>query len=233
MTNQRIALMGGILLLALIAAGVGVVTTNARLDASERAALQAADGERVVPFRIQVPEAVLSDLKDRLRRTRFPDQIEGAGWDYGTNLEYLKELLTYWRETFDWRDQERRLNRFEQFVIECTEIIPGVAQALAAGEADRIGALIDRSQDAAEQLLGNQVPETIALAHLARELGAVAASAFGAGFGGSVWALVRTDRAETFKSEWAERYRSRFPDSAKSSEFFLTCAGPAMIEFEA
>jgi galactokinase len=123
------------------------------------------------------------------------------------------------------------LNRFEQFVIECTEIIPGAAQALAAGDVDKIGVLIDRSQDSAERLLGNQVPETIALARLARELGAVAASAFGAGFGGSVWAMVKTDRAESFAWEWAGQYRSRFKISADRSAFFSTCAGPAMIEF--
>jgi len=69
----------------------------------------------VVPFTIHVPDAVLTDLKDRLRRTRYPDQVDGAGWDYGTNLAYLKELVAYWRDTFDWREQERRLNRFEQF----------------------------------------------------------------------------------------------------------------------
>ncbi len=123
------------------------------------------------------------------------------------------------------------LNRYEQFLIECTEIIPGVAQALAAGDVDKIGVMIDRSQDGAERLLGNQVPETIALARLARELGAVAASAFGAGFGGSVWALVQSDRAESFKAEWADRYWRRFPSSVKTSEFFLTCAGPSMIAF--
>jgi microsomal epoxide hydrolase len=115
MTNRRIDMMSGGLLPVLFAVGVGLATMNPRAEASERAAAQTADGERVVPFRIQVPEAVLTDLKDRLRRTRFPDQIEGAGWDYGTNLEYLKELTTYWREKFDWREQERRLNRFEQF----------------------------------------------------------------------------------------------------------------------
>jgi galactokinase len=85
--------------------------------------------------------------------------------------------------------------------------------------------------EGAERLLGNQVPETIALARIARELGAVAASAFGAGFGGSVWAMVKTDCAESFKSEWAERYWPRYPESAKRSEFFLTSAGPSMIEF--
>ncbi len=123
------------------------------------------------------------------------------------------------------------LNRFEQFAIECTVIIPGVAQALAAGDVDKIGVLIDRSQDAAERLLGNQVPETIALARLARDLGAVAASAFGAGFGGSVWAMVKTDRAKDFVSEWAGRYRSRFKIPQDRSAFFSTRAGPSMIEF--
>jgi microsomal epoxide hydrolase len=48
-------------------------------------------------------------------RTRFPDELEGAGWTYGTNLAYLKELVAYWRDKFDWRAQERRLNQFEQF----------------------------------------------------------------------------------------------------------------------
>ena len=126
---------------------------------------------------------------------------------------------------------EDLINRFEQCFVECTEIIPGVARTLAAGEVDKIGALVDRSQEAGARLLGNQVPETIALARVARELGAVAASAFGAGFGGSVWAMVKADRAEHFKSEWADEYCSKFPESGSRSEFFVTCAGPARIEF--
>jgi microsomal epoxide hydrolase len=69
----------------------------------------------IVPFKIAVPDAVLADLKDRLARTRFPSEIEGSGWDYGTNLSYLRELVTYWRTTFDWRAQERRLNQLPQF----------------------------------------------------------------------------------------------------------------------
>jgi pimeloyl-ACP methyl ester carboxylesterase len=72
-------------------------------------------GTEVVPFTIHVPDAVLTDLKERLARTRLPDTIEGSGWTYGTDLAYLKELITYWREKFDWREQERRLNAFEQF----------------------------------------------------------------------------------------------------------------------
>ena len=62
-----------------------------------------ATGDAVTPFRIQVPDAVLTDLKDRLSRARFPGEIPGAGWDYGTDLAYLKDLVTYWRTRYDWR----------------------------------------------------------------------------------------------------------------------------------
>ena len=123
-------------------------------------------------------------------------------------------------------------NRLEQFIHECFEIIPEVATELAAGRVDRIGSLIDRSQSAAERGLDNQVPETIALARLARDLGAAAASAFGAGFGGSVWAFVKADQAEKFATEWADLYRNQFPESAGGSQFFLTRAGPPVIDFE-
>ena len=71
--------------------------------------------EAVVPFRIQVPDAVLRDLKSRLERARFADEFPDAGWDYGTNLNYIQSLMTYWRDRYDWRAQERRLNRFSQF----------------------------------------------------------------------------------------------------------------------
>jgi microsomal epoxide hydrolase len=72
-------------------------------------------GEVVEPFEIRVPDAVLDDLRERLARTRWPDQIPGSGWDYGTDLAYLKELCAYWRHGFDWRAQEARLNRFDHF----------------------------------------------------------------------------------------------------------------------
>jgi len=68
------------------------------------------------PFTIAVPDSAIADLQQRLAATRFPDQIPGTGWDYGTDTAYLKELVEYWREDFDWRDQERALNAFDQFV---------------------------------------------------------------------------------------------------------------------
>jgi len=70
------------------------------------------------PFEIQVAPAVLDDLRERLERTRFPDQLDGVGWTYGTELGYLRELCAYWRDDFDWRVQERALNRFAQYRTE-------------------------------------------------------------------------------------------------------------------
>lgn len=69
------------------------------------------------PFQIQVDGGVLTDLQDRLKRTRWPDQIEGADWDYGTELGYLQQLVGYWIEDYDWRFHEKRLNGFDQFRI--------------------------------------------------------------------------------------------------------------------
>ncbi len=69
----------------------------------------------ILPFRIDVPQADLDDLRDRLARTRWPDQLPGAGWDYGIPLEYVRELASYWRDEYDWRVHEARLNGFDQF----------------------------------------------------------------------------------------------------------------------
>src|SRR6185437_12659227 len=70
---------------------------------------------RARPFTIAVPDDVLSDLRRRLSTARWPDEVADAGWEYGTNLEYLKDLTAYWRDHFDWRAQEAMLNRFPQF----------------------------------------------------------------------------------------------------------------------
>lgn len=69
----------------------------------------------VRPFTIHVPDDVLDDLRRRLDHTRFPDEIPGAGWDYGSNLAYLKALVHYWRTDFDWRAQEAQLNRWHHY----------------------------------------------------------------------------------------------------------------------
>jgi pimeloyl-ACP methyl ester carboxylesterase len=97
---------------ALIAAGSTAVAM-AQVPASNNA---------ITPFRINVPDATLRDLKERLAKTRFPSEIEQSGWEYGTNLAYLRELVAYWHTQFDWREQERTLNQLPQF----TTTIDGV-----------------------------------------------------------------------------------------------------------
>jgi pimeloyl-ACP methyl ester carboxylesterase len=69
----------------------------------------------VTPYTIDVPEQVLDDLRDRLARTRWPTPVEGVGWDRGTDLGYLRELVAYWRDGFDWRRREAALNELPHF----------------------------------------------------------------------------------------------------------------------
>lgn len=69
----------------------------------------------VRPFEISVDDAALEDLRERLAQTRWPDEIPDSEWDYGSNLDYIKELCEYWRTEFDWRAQERKLNAFHHF----------------------------------------------------------------------------------------------------------------------
>ncbi|HEX9025385.1 MAG TPA: epoxide hydrolase [Clostridium sp.] len=66
-------------------------------------------------FHIKVSNEVLEDLKYRLDHVRWPDQLEGSAWERGTEINYLKSLISYWREEFDWRKQESELNSFDQF----------------------------------------------------------------------------------------------------------------------
>lgn len=69
------------------------------------------------PFRLHVPEAAIAELRDRLSRTRLPDQAPEAPWTYGTDVGYLRDLLSHWRVGFDWRAQEAALNAFPQFRV--------------------------------------------------------------------------------------------------------------------
>lgn len=118
-------------------------------------------------------------------------------------------------------------HRLDQFLLETYTLIPTAAAAIAAQHWSALGEIAARSQAAADSCLGNQIPETRALVRIAREQGALAASAFGAGFGGSVWALVRRELAVTFTDAWASSYRGEFPVAASLAMFFTTSAGPA------
>jgi epoxide hydrolase len=70
---------------------------------------------QIRPFRVDIPQSDLDDLRGRLARTRWPDELPGAGWDRGVPLSYLKELAAYWRDDYDWRRHEAQLNEFPQF----------------------------------------------------------------------------------------------------------------------
>lgn len=69
----------------------------------------------IEPFVVDVPAATLDDLRERLARTAWPDEVPDAGWDYGANLGYMRELVAYWRDGFDWRAAERAMNGLPHF----------------------------------------------------------------------------------------------------------------------
>jgi epoxide hydrolase len=74
------------------------------------------------PFTVQVPGAAVEDLRDRLRRTRWPDRETVDDWSQGVPLGYLQELCTYWADDYDWRAAEQRLNSYPQFMLELFDL---------------------------------------------------------------------------------------------------------------
>ena len=152
-----------------------------------------------------------------------------ASSDIAETLRRMREVVTAPPAggPFSWEDLN---GRFEHFWAESAEIVPAAGDALAAGDLAEFGRQVDRSQYLAETLLGNQIPQTVFLARSARELGAAAASAFGAGFGGSVWAMVCRDEAAAFLENWAARYGEAHPGEAANASFFLTRPGPAAFD---
>lgn len=104
--------------------------------------------------------------------------------------------------------------RRAQFTRECEELVPAALAAIRDGDAAALGAAAHASQEGAERTLGNQIAETMTLVRLARECGAFAASAFGAGFGGAVWAAVSATEADTVLQQWQSAYLQRFPSRA-------------------
>jgi pimeloyl-ACP methyl ester carboxylesterase len=70
---------------------------------------------QVAATTLDIPEAAIADLRERLARTRFPDQAPGPAWSYGTDVEYMRQLVEYWQSRFDWRAQEAKLNAFPQY----------------------------------------------------------------------------------------------------------------------
>lgn len=117
-------------------------------------------------------------------------------------------------------DRTQLWHRFAQFHDECTVVIPAAVQAWHELDWETFGEQVAVSQQMAEEWLGNQVPETTWLVRAAREHGAVAASAFGAGYGGAVWAMVPADRSAGMIEKWSAAYGRAFPERAGKALFF-------------
>ncbi len=126
---------------------------------------------------------------------------------------------------FSIADLDKRLRHFVR------ETARGPKAAATFRDADRaaLGELSAESQREADTLLGNQIPETIAMARLARDLGAFGASSFGAGFGGSVWAAVPLADATAFGEEWTRAYERKMPALGRVP-WFVARPGPAATE---
>ena len=107
--------------------------------------------------------------------------------------------------------------------------VPKALDAFRRADRHTLAELSERSQEDAETLLGNQIPETVALARLAREHGAFAACSFGAGFGGSVWTLIDRDDAAAFAGRWMAAYAEEFP-SIQGATSFVCRPAPAALE---
>ncbi|MDO5676065.1 MAG: galactokinase family protein [Propionibacteriaceae bacterium] len=120
---------------------------------------------------------------------------------------------------------EALTRRLTAFVTESEVVIPQAIKALQAGDFEAFGRAVDLSQRNADEQLGNQIDETNRLQTLARELGATASAGFGAGFGGSVWALVKTDEADAFAEKWLDAYVAEYPEVANTASTIVTRPG--------
>src|SRR6266508_3068654 len=155
--------------------------------------------DAIQPFRIEIPQADLDYLRDRLANARWPGELPGVGWTRGVPLGYLAELAEYWRTQYDWRAQEAQLNQYPQFI---TEI-----------DGQRIHFLHVRSDqaDAKPLLITHGFPSSVAeFLYLIEPLVNPAAGqafhvvapslpgyAFSTPLGGTGWAMGRTARARS------------------------------------
>lgn len=98
---------------------IGLVGALFMLFAVEFVHGQAAvDSSAIKPFKIHIQDRVLADLRRRLADTRWPDQLPGTTWEYGADISRVRELANYWQNGYEWRAQESRINRFDQFITE-------------------------------------------------------------------------------------------------------------------
>jgi len=116
--------------------------------------------------------------------------------------------------------------RFEQFFDESEVLTSGIGDALGKADYERLGKLADESHRQTVECLRNTIPETAWLPQEARRLGAIASSAFGAGFGGSCWAIAKSSEANELLERWQKAYLEKFPKCKSSASFFTMQPGP-------
>ena len=80
--------------------------------------MNASASEEIHPLRVEIPQSDLDDINERLARVRWPDELSGVGWDYGVPSDYVRDLVNYWANDFDWRKQETKLNAYQQFTTD-------------------------------------------------------------------------------------------------------------------
>jgi galactokinase len=149
----------------------------------------------------------------------------------GSSSSALKQLKDSVRHIdIDGWPADALERRLEHFVREDARILTA-AEALRAADHETLARLSDESQRDATELLDNQIPETITLAAAALDAGAFAACSFGAGFGGSVWALVGNVNVAEFMGQWLKRYRARHPD--RDGIAFIAPPGPPVTDLSA
>lgn len=128
----------------------------------------------------------------------------------------------------EWFAEDPRLEaRLRAYVVEMQQAIPAALEALSEGDVEAFGRAVEVSHRNADESLGNQIVQTNALQRLAKELGAAAASGFGAGFGGSVWALAPVEGAQEFADAWLAAYLEEYPDVADTASTLVTTAAPS------
>lgn len=150
--------------------------------------------------------------------------------DQGGEHLYLEDVIQEGKNPGRLRTLAKQLgleDRLDAFVTESHVLIPAALEALRSQDLAGFGQAANLSHENARKRLHNQVPQTDFLQSSAVNLGAAGATSFGAGFGGSVWAVTTTDRVKRFAEAWEETYRRRYPDEASRASFMIARPGPA------
>jgi galactokinase len=199
--------------------GVRAEKTREALDkynlAARRAALAVKEYDRLFSARCHTLREVAAHAKAKLGR-KWLEQVEEK---FEASSRFGRELAL--------------ADRLRQFVLEDRRFIPASVRAIREGDLAAFGRNLSASHRASRECLNNIVPEIDYLHRSALRLGAAGASGFGAGFGGSIVAVVQASRAEKFCAAWEKSYAKRHPDRAAEAAFFLASPGTGIRLWDA